>query len=229
MIDLSVKKLLQELIKSNDSDISMTEKQLNIISAAIELFSEKGFAATSTYEIAKRAGVAEGTIFRHYKTKKDLLLAIPDFLSELAISKSFLQSMMTSLKETDARFEDFLRAIIYNRKDFASSNMVIIKILFQEIPFHPELRAKLSQAIFSPAKAHIVKVIDRFKEQGQIANIPSSTIVNLIITSIFGYMFTRYIAQFDLGWDDENDTENLIQFIMNGICTANSPVSDREE
>jgi len=221
--------MLQELINSYDSDINMTEKQLNIISATIELFSEKGYAATSTSEIAKRAGVAEGTIFRHYKTKKDLLLSIPDFLSEITVSKTFLQNMVTSLKEPDARFEDFLRAIIYNRRDFASSNMIIIKILFQEIPFQPELREKISQALFTPAKAQIITVIDRFKEQGQIGNIPSSTIVNLIITSIFGYMFTRYIAQFELDWDDEKDTENLILFIMNGICTANSPVSDREE
>lgn len=55
---------------------SMTDKQISIISAAIEIFAEKGYSATTTSVIAKKAGVGEGTIFHHYKTKKDLLLAI---------------------------------------------------------------------------------------------------------------------------------------------------------
>lgn len=53
-----------------EDEEGLTEKQKKIIIAAIESFSEKGYAATSTSEIAKKAGVAEGTIFRHYKTKK---------------------------------------------------------------------------------------------------------------------------------------------------------------
>ncbi|MDP4171296.1 MAG: helix-turn-helix domain-containing protein, partial [Bacillota bacterium] len=48
--------ILQQLL--NEDDI-LTEKQKKIIVAAIESFSEKGFAATSTSEIAKKAGVAE--------------------------------------------------------------------------------------------------------------------------------------------------------------------------
>ncbi len=53
-----------------------TEKQLKVIEATIDTFAQKGFAATSTSEIAKKAGVSEGTIYRHYKTKKDLLMSI---------------------------------------------------------------------------------------------------------------------------------------------------------
>ena len=40
-----------------------TEKQRRILEAAVEVFAERGFAGTPTAEIAKRAGVAEGTIF----------------------------------------------------------------------------------------------------------------------------------------------------------------------
>ena len=64
-----------ELLDNGDE---LTEKQKKIIVSAIQSFAEKGYSATSTSEIAKKAGVAEGTIFRHYKTKKDLLLAIVD-------------------------------------------------------------------------------------------------------------------------------------------------------
>jgi AcrR family transcriptional regulator len=54
----------------------MTEKQEKIITAALELFAKDGFKATSTSKVAKKAGVSEGLIFRHYQNKEGLLNAI---------------------------------------------------------------------------------------------------------------------------------------------------------
>lgn len=51
----------------------MTEKQEKILNAALELFAIEGYAATSTSKIAKKAGVSEGLIFKHYQNKKSLL------------------------------------------------------------------------------------------------------------------------------------------------------------
>jgi TetR/AcrR family transcriptional regulator, repressor of fatR-cypB operon len=45
-----------------------------LIRAGLELFTTIGFRATTTPEIAARAGVAEGTIYRHFSGKEDLLL-----------------------------------------------------------------------------------------------------------------------------------------------------------
>ncbi|MEQ9468534.1 MAG: helix-turn-helix domain-containing protein [Ekhidna sp.] len=54
----------------------MTEKQEKIITAALELFAEEGYRSTSTSKVAKRAGVSEGLIFRHFTNKDGLLDAI---------------------------------------------------------------------------------------------------------------------------------------------------------
>lgn len=219
VINLSVKKLFKEFLDSTDTSINMTDKQISIVSAAIEIFSEKGFAATTTNAIAKKAGVAEGTIFHYYKTKKDLLFAIPEYLSIFSVSKVFMQDISRILENPYEKFEDFLRAIIENRRDFASANATLIKVLFQELPFQPELRNKISQTILFPAIDKLVKAIDKFKEQGQIINIPSVSVVNLMFTSIFGYFFARYIAIIGLKWDDKDEIDYLIKYIMNGICT----------
>ena len=50
-------------------DFGLPEKEEKILKSAIKIFSEKGFSASTTSEIAKDAGVAEGTIFRYFKTK----------------------------------------------------------------------------------------------------------------------------------------------------------------
>lgn len=54
----------------------MTEKQEKILEAALALFAQEGFKATSTSKVAKKAGVSEGLIFRHYGNKEGLLNAI---------------------------------------------------------------------------------------------------------------------------------------------------------
>jgi AcrR family transcriptional regulator len=51
------------------------EKRARIIGAAHELFSRDGYGAATTAEIAKLAGVSEGTVFHHFRSKEGLLRA----------------------------------------------------------------------------------------------------------------------------------------------------------
>jgi AcrR family transcriptional regulator len=50
------------------------ETKRRILKAALELFKEKGMAGTTTRAVARRAGIAEGTLFNYFKTKEDLAL-----------------------------------------------------------------------------------------------------------------------------------------------------------
>src|SRR2546422_8524914 len=45
-----------------------------IVTAALSLFQTKGFDATTTRAIARKAGIAEGTVFNYFKTKEDIAL-----------------------------------------------------------------------------------------------------------------------------------------------------------
>ena len=47
-----------------------------LLDAALELFVEKGFAATKTEDVATRAGVAKGTLYLYYPSKEELLKAV---------------------------------------------------------------------------------------------------------------------------------------------------------
>ncbi|TDD92596.1 TetR/AcrR family transcriptional regulator [Actinomadura darangshiensis] len=58
-----------------------------ILAAAGEVFAERG-ASASTEEVAARAGVAIGTVFRHFPTKHDLLAAIMKELRQRLIDKA---------------------------------------------------------------------------------------------------------------------------------------------
>ena len=136
--------LLEEMLQEDDS---LTDKQRKILVAATEMFAEKGFAATSTNEIAKKAGVAEGTIFRHYKTKKDLLLSIVTPMMVKMLGPIIIKDLNKVLNKDFEHFEDFVRAMIKNRQEFLEKNLKVIQIFIQEIPFHHELREQFIEHI----------------------------------------------------------------------------------
>lgn len=52
------------------------DKRERILRAAIKVFARKGFYATRVSEIAKAAGVADGTIYLYFKNKDDVLVSI---------------------------------------------------------------------------------------------------------------------------------------------------------
>jgi len=62
--------------------LSGEERRQQIVEAAIDLFSRKGFRGTTTREIAEAAGISEAMIFKHFATKQELYSAIIEAKSE---------------------------------------------------------------------------------------------------------------------------------------------------
>ena len=207
--------LLQQLFEEE----KLTEKQKKIIIAAIESFSEKGYAATSTSEIAKKAGVAEGTIFRHYKTKKELLVSIVAPLMTKLIGPFIVNDFHKVLDHPYEHVEDFLRAAIKNRSDIIKKMLPVIKIMIQEIPFQPELREQFIEQVARKTFDRILQVIKEYQDKGQLIEMPTLSAARLAISSIFGFLISRYIFFPDSEWDDELETERTVQFIMHGLGT----------
>ena len=65
--------------RSKEMTGKMREKTREaIVSASLELFAKRGYSATTTEQIAKKARISKGLIFTHFATKQDILLAILD-------------------------------------------------------------------------------------------------------------------------------------------------------
>jgi AcrR family transcriptional regulator len=102
------------------------ETKRRILRAALELFKEKGFERTTTKEISKRAGIAEGTLFNYFKTKEDLALyffqketedLIEWFRAEARLQKAPLPEQLFAIIHRQLEYiepyEDFIGAVFY--------------------------------------------------------------------------------------------------------------------
>ena len=68
----------QMLLRKYRTENQSADKRKRILQAAVRAFSEKGYAKATIAEIARRAGVAEGTVYEYFKNKEDILLSIPE-------------------------------------------------------------------------------------------------------------------------------------------------------
>ncbi|EOO74457.1 MULTISPECIES: TetR/AcrR family transcriptional regulator [Bacillus cereus group] len=208
---------LEELVAATNTD-KRNERQMRILEAAVDMFGEKGYASTSTSEIAKRAGVAEGTIFRYYKTKKDLLFAVVMPTLTKFATPFFVQAFAKEIFKTEYEsYEVLLRVIIQNRFEFAKKHFPMIKILIQEVPFQPELKSEIQQLIETELLVHFKKLIAKFQEEGEIIELPPSSVLRLTLSAVLGLLLTRFLLLPEEKWDDEVEIENTIQFILYGL------------
>jgi len=94
-----------------------------LIKAAIELFTTVGFHASTTPLIAERAGIAEGTIYRHFDSKEHLLNEI--FRAAVRLLAAQIQEA-GKLRE----FPDRLHAISATWVEIARANPPLIRLVF---------------------------------------------------------------------------------------------------
>lgn len=212
--DNALNVLLEQCLKTQKD---LTEKQKNILKAAVDIFSEKGFAGASTNEIAKKAGVAEGTIFRHYKTKKALLFSIVSpTIVELG-APIVLKDFEHILEKEYVDFTDFLRTIIKNRFEFIEKNQAILKIIVNEISFHLELQEMVKEILTTRIMTKMKLAIEYFQKQSEIVLLPYETISRLIFSTVAGYAVTRFLISPNKNWDDDQEIENMIEFLVKGL------------
>ncbi|GAB4211407.1 MAG: hypothetical protein OHK0013_33120 [Sandaracinaceae bacterium] len=82
------------------------DKRERILRAAIKVFARKGFYATRVSEIAKAAGVADGTIYLYFRNKDDVLVSV--FESRITRLVEVLREVVSS----DQSFEDRFRRLV---------------------------------------------------------------------------------------------------------------------
>ena len=156
----------------------MTDVRRNqILMGAAQVFAEKGFHKATTREIAKAAGVAEGTIYNYFDNKRDLLLAMVDLIA----IQSLKQLVTTDLPD-DPR--ELLTMVIHNRLLLAQEWGSHIAPIFAEIFNDVELRELLYQQVLMPVVSHVEQHLQNLIDAGQLRQIDPVIVTRSIIGAI---------------------------------------------
>ncbi|MDR0320679.1 MAG: TetR/AcrR family transcriptional regulator [Treponema sp.] len=202
-------------IFENDAE-SMTDKQKAVIKAAVELFSKKGYAATSTKEIAMRAGVAEGTIFKQYPTKKDMMLWITERIIQKALFPLISSGLSELLAKNYNNREEFLSDFFQNRLALIQDGVPLFRIIIQEIPFQPDIRRMLVEQFKKLPLLAVAKKLSHGKSSKKISE---TEILNILLSCIAGFFVLRFMIMPELFPKKrlQKDAETFLKFLNHGL------------
>src|SRR5256885_2056966 len=137
------------------------DRRSQIVAAALEVVAEHGFHGTSTRELARRAGVSEALVFRHFPTKEDLIRAI---LADVGFEEriQFMESHLVHMPPRQA-----LQAIAEHLLTNLRERPDLFRVVFFGIMETPHLAREFYQKFLSRLLALETRLFERaFAEHG---------------------------------------------------------------
>jgi len=164
-----------------------------ILSAALDEFSARGFAAARLDDVARRAGVAKGTIYLHFRDKESLF-------EELV--RTALGPVVAALESTTAAelpLQVSVERIIdlFVREIFGTRRKDVLRLVLTEGPGFPKLAEIYYRAVIRRALPALRAVLRRALERGEIGNdalvrFPHLLIAPAIMTILWDALFARF-------------------------------------
>lgn len=172
---------------------TMTNKQVQIIEAAVFLFCEKGYAATSTREIATRAQVSEGTIFSQYATKKELFLTIMEMMLDNILVPFVTDGIVETFLQAKDSLDDIIEAFLTNRMMLLRSEhlpITALKLTLQELPFWPEIQQNLLNNF---KKLPINEIILDLQQRKLVMDWPVDVVARMLMAAGAGFLLPNIL------------------------------------
>lgn len=182
------------------------DTRARILEAALELFEERGFDATAVPEIARRAGVATGSIYRYFTSKEDLVNALYRSWKE-----RYFALVLTD-PPADATARAAFRHYWRSMADFARRHPKAARFL--DLHHH---RGYLNADSLKPerdAEAIAASFITRGVAQGEVRAIPPNLLLSLMTGAMRGLLLSSGEGRLTL---DEETVCLAEECIWNGI------------
>jgi len=203
--------------KERTENITRMRKQ-QILDAALTVFSRKGFTAATTAEIARTAGVAEGTIYKYFPSKRDLMVAV---IRNFAITDQFL-GLFEHVGEID--FPTFLTAVLENRMNLIDGSAKEQPVLMMgDLLRDPELKEIFNQQVIKPMMAIMEKYYQTAVDKGYFRPLDTAVITRTMGGMVIGLLILTLLEGESsplTGMSRQKLATEIIQLVQNGIKKA---------
>lgn len=201
-------------MQAMNQTISNSEPQTKskILLAAQKLFAHKGFNGTTTRDLAEKAGVAEGTIFRHFPNKKAILV-------ELATEGwiEILTDLLTELSEMGSY--KAVGQVMRRRMLNLHKNGDLMRVCFLEAQFHPDLRDRIQTEVIAKmtdvAEAFFQTAMDRGIYRQMNPKFVAQVFLGMF--AIAGFSYNTILEEGTSPIAQKEMAEGLADIFLNGV------------
>jgi TetR/AcrR family transcriptional regulator len=178
-----------------------------LLEAALDLFVDKGFAATRAEEVAARAGVSKGTLFLYFPSKEELFKAV------------VIENLAGRFTEWNAEFEafegstsDMLRYCmrVWWERVGSTKASGLTKLMLSEGGNFPELAEFYRKEVVRPGHALLRRIIRRGIDSGEFAPVDVDHAIYAVIAPMMFLMLWKHSAVICVDDQAEIDPEKYL-------------------
>lgn len=218
--------------KPSPSSVSSTPKRERrkearpgeLLEAALDLFVEKGFAATRVDEVAARAGVSKGTLFLYFPSKEELFKAV------------VRENIVGRFAQWNEEFESFAGTTVdvlrycyqvWWERIGSTKASGITKLMLSEAQNFPELAQFYQQEVILPGHALIRRILERGMARGEFQVVDLDYAVYFVLAPMMFVMMWKHSTPTCVpntqGVTPEKYLAAQVENILHGLCVRPVP------
>ncbi|CAN5713603.1 hypothetical protein BH20ACT12_BH20ACT12_08560 [soil metagenome] len=205
---------MSESRRNEVRDLVVRARREQIVGAATRVFAEKGFRRATTKEVARAAGVSEGTIYNYFEDKDALLLAILDRLNETERrAADFEEGMATD-------FRGFLEQYLRRRISLIWENREVFRVVLSEMLVNAELRDRYVRHVVDPTMRIAEENFRSRMEQGEVRETDTPLAMRSVAGAVLGILVLGLLGDEEIGSRSDEVPDVLAGLLIHGLGAA---------
>ena len=197
-----------------------------LLDAALDLFVEKGFAATRVEEVAARAGVSKGTLFLYFSSKEELLKAVV----RENISGHFKEwnDEFLTFKGSSVTMLTYCMNVWWDRVG-ATKASGIAKLMMSEGKNFPEIADFYRREVIAPGQSLIRRILQRGVVRGEFRAVDPDYAVYAVVAPMMFLILAKHSAGVCIGnaapLDPKKYIATQLSTVLFGLSVSAQPVT----
>jgi AcrR family transcriptional regulator len=195
-------------------DVLVAARREQILEAATRVFADKGFSRATTREVAREAGISEGTIYNYFEDKGALLMAIMDVLNE---TERRAEDFDVGLARD---FEDFFGEYLHHRMAVIWGNREIFRVIMSEMLINARLRERYIREVVEPTMNMGEENFRALAKQGKVRATDVPLAMRAVAGAVLGLLVLGLLGdeEVDARWDEVSGV--LSGLLVHGLETT---------
>ena len=164
------------------------ERRRQILDSALDAFSRQGYGRTTVREIAAAAGVAEGSIYNYFPSKRDLFVAV---LRQAVMT----DALLAALDQPWVGDDGFLRALFADRLRFIHDEQPRVRLLLAELPRDAELRRRWLTEMLPLFWHPLERYLQERMESGAFRQVDPAIVLRVLGGAIIAFALISGMAE----------------------------------
>jgi TetR/AcrR family fatty acid metabolism transcriptional regulator len=206
--------LVAESRKDGVRELLAAARRGQILEAARRVFAERGFRRATTREVARAAGISEGTIYNYFEDKDALLMALLEELNETERrAEDFEEGMATD-------FRGFLEGYLRRRMSLIWQNREVFRVVLSEMLVDAGLRETYLRRVVEPTMRIGEENLRARVERGEVWETDAPLAVRAVAGAVLGVLVLGLLGDEEIGsrWDEVSDA--LAGLLLHGLDAA---------